>query len=594
MKKSFLTICATILSVMLCVAAPSRASYKEENKMPIDYSKYKVIDFDATYGECSGKQLAANIAKAVGKSNGRTMILFNGAEYDLEGAMVSISKSVVISGKIPAKVDLTKMGHTDIKSSFINAERFNLRGDNITVANLNIVKPNREGVLFFLAGTTGEEMPEGLLLFNLRLEGSSSQINGRNGAGVRIRNVSCIDFTRAGYIVDKRSRVDEIPQAIIEYSLFDGYGRYYDTRGISFDSGNTEYPVVTNLNNTTINRCHFIASGIGFSKARNVQILNSVVEGDNLYMDMIHMEEFTHDILIKGNRFVYLKPSRGFYIDRERQSAWGIEIIDNTFEGKIGWVISTYSPRAIRFEGNDFSKADFSLSDKHITFDFTYYHFHREKPLLVPYEIATKELTMRNNKGIEGASMRIYQEKGDSSNIIEGLPKAESIEVLPIKPILKDGRYYIQNKAGKYLSIDGSGSVIVSAKRSKAALWDVNFYELQNYTIRSVQSGNLLDVHNIFTLGHMRTPAKAPHIQLTQSESYNDKSRQMAFYIEDSKSDIGGYALYPAGNERKSRVVTYDDGTVGLEMRYTYPKGAGTPQVLTPLSKASQWQFTQE
>ncbi len=481
-----LLVVASFALVVGCKKADDSLTQPEEETsseelLEIDYSRYAVIDFDEEYGKCSGAELVKNLNKAISSADedSLTMILMKSVNYDFDNNTLSIAKGVMLSGAIPSSIDNEKRGAQRIATTLSNVKQILVRSDNTTLANLKIVdeKTNTYGTIAINA--SNGKLTTGVVFYNIEIQNGATQILGRYGAGVTCQNCTFRDFTRAGYLANRSEDLDEMPKCVFLNSLFYPNEKLanFNTRGLSFDAGNTEYPVVWDLQGTVIQNSLFHHNGVGFSKACNVKILNNEFTGNTLYREMFHAEEFSRDMLIKGNTFIYEKLSRGIYIDRERQNAANIRIVNNKFKGQIGWVISSYSPQGLVFEGNDFTEARFTPSSEYTHFEFSYYANEAESKY-VPYEVATKGLIMRNNKGLSGFTMNIFVEEGDNSNVIEESGDITKTTVPAVAPIIENGVYKLKSKSGQYIALSSAGDVVTlltSLKLSFGICSSMNF-----------------------------------------------------------------------------------------------------------------------
>ena len=77
------------------------------------------------------------------------------------------------------------------------------------------------------------------------------------------------------------------------------------------------------------------------TKARNLKILNNTFISEFAGKDMIHLEEFTNNVLVKGNTFKLTGVDvDGLITVGAQQSSYNIDIIDNVVEQN---VITSYS-----------------------------------------------------------------------------------------------------------------------------------------------------------------------------------------------------------------------------------------------------------
>ncbi len=553
----------------------------EYDESYIKYSDYVVVDFDALYGKCSGSDLVANLESVISKADPyyKTMVLLKSANYDFENNGFSVTNSVLLTGVIPESVDNEERGAQGVTTTLSNISQTLLKKANITVANLKIVDNSTTTYGTVAINASGGMLTQGVLFYNVEIENGGVQILGRYGAGVTCQNCTFTNFKSSGYAANRSQDYDEMPKCEFHDCLY--YPNEdlanYNTRGITFDAGNTEYPTIWDLQGTTIDNCLFYRNGVGYSRCCNSNITNCDFYGNTLWRDMVHTEEFTTDILIENNTFVHETQSRTFYIDRERQIASNITIRNNKFEGSIGWIISSYSPQGITFEGNDFTNATFNLGNGYKVFDFSYYGSESDSEY-VPYEIATKNFVMRNNTGVSGFTMQMFVEEGDNSNIIEDSGDVTTTTVPAIVPVLEDGLYKMKSKSGQYVAISSSGDVVTTAVEADAEVWNVTFSEYQTFNILSTSTGNYFETTSIYTLNDMQDESFSTVYYVSQTRNYAGMSRAPIYYLEQRDKTVKEYIIYPGGNEHKSRVFTTDGegDKLALEMPYPYVNGSLT------------------
>ncbi|MFI3320527.1 MAG: hypothetical protein SNH01_06915 [Rikenellaceae bacterium] len=553
----------------------------EYDESYIKYSDYVVVDFDALYGKCSGADLVANLESVISKADPyyKTMVLLKSANYDFENNGFSVTNSVLLTGVIPDSVDNEERGAQGVTTTLSNISQTLLKKANITVANLKIVDNSTSTYGTVAINASGGMLTQGIVFYNVEIENGSVQLLGRYGAGVTCQNCTFNNFTSSGYAANRSQEYDEMPKCEFHDCLYypNESLANYNTRGVTFDAGNTEYPIIWDLQGTTIDNCLFYRNGVGYSRCCNSKVTNCDFYGNTLWRDMVHTEEFTNDILIEGNTFVHETQSRTFYIDRERQNASNISIINNTFKGDIGWIISSYSPSGIIFEGNDFSEAKFNTGNGYNVFEFSYYGNESESEY-VPYEVPTTGLSMKNNIGLTGFTLNLFVEEGDTSNVIEESGAITATTVPAIAPIIADGKYKLKSKSGQYVAISSTGSLVTTAVEADAEVWDIAFYELQNYTVLSTSTGYYFETPSIYTLSDMQSTTFSTTYYVYQTRNYAGKSRVPFFYFQERGDDE--YIIYPGGNEEKSRVVTTngEGDQLALEMPRPYINGVAVTQ----------------
>ncbi len=76
-----------------------------------------------------------------------------------------------------------------------------------------------------------------------------------------------------------------------------------NTRGFSIDGGNTENPSILDFDNMQIRECYFYETGFASSKCQNFQIIDCEFYVSDYFDAPLHIEEFTTNATIKGNKF---------------------------------------------------------------------------------------------------------------------------------------------------------------------------------------------------------------------------------------------------------------------------------------------------
>ena len=343
------------------------------------YAHQTLVDFDAVYRSASGISLVSKINTALSVMEAGDTLLFKSVEYDFEGASFSVSKEVCISGKLPISNTSESMGAYDVATVFKNLYSLKVQSDNVKVANVELSADATTGYVFTRVShaTDGKSFYTGIGFKNVVFRNGKVQCFGGNGAGIDFTNVSFLNFTGGGYYLNRSESIDSAPYFSMKKCFFQpdfNAEGIFNVRAISLDAGNTEYPVVWNQSNSTIDNCLMDGTGLGISsKCSYVNVTNCHFKGYSMYVDMIHIEEFGHHFLIDGNTFEHITPARSINIDREIQQCHDITITNNKWIGQYGWIISAHSPYNLVFENNDFTEAwAKNTSDK--TIDLTYDH----------------------------------------------------------------------------------------------------------------------------------------------------------------------------------------------------------------------------
>ncbi|WP_430931241.1 T9SS type A sorting domain-containing protein [Saccharicrinis sp. 156] len=555
------------------------------------------IDFDEDYGVATGSTLVSNINTAMSSMEAGDTILFKSAEYDFEGSSLTVSKPIKIMGKMPTEETSDVQGAYDVKTVFKNLKGYKLTSNDIYTENLELIADASTAYVFTNVAhdTDGTQYYTGLVFKNVIFRDGKVQCFGRNGAGIEFTHVSFINFSSGGYYLNRSESVDSAPQFNMSKCFFqpnfDADG-IFNVRGISLDAGNTEYPVVWNQNNSSIDNCLLDGTGLGISsKTSHVNVTNCHFKGYSIYVDMIHIEEFGHHFLIDGNTFEHIKPARGINIDREIQQCHDITITNNKWIGEYGWIISAHSPYNLTMENNDFTEAwAKSTSDK--TIDLTYDH--GEEIQFTEYDLPATNIIFKNNTGLNNGKHGFFAYKAMANDeTIDIDYPADKIQVTTIneapKSILNLSTYYrIKNKlTGQYLhTVEGESKLEFSAeeKTDSSDVWEFTFGYPYFYHIKNRGTKNYMNVYRGYTMGDYNNSTQE-QIFVEQSGFFNQKEEQPRWYLRKHEENSSVfYEILPGGNERKSRNVQ-----VGKYMELEYAKVENADQL--PPEDDSSWEL---
>ncbi|WP_143873433.1 hypothetical protein [Catenovulum sediminis] len=299
----------------------------------------QVIDFDQKYAYASGWKLISNINHAVANANPGDTIVFNSDSYDFDNLGFAIQKPITLSGKINTLPQQMTAGAHQVTTQFDNLLHINLFTNDATVQHIQFNAATTSTNLMRVRHSSynsGQQTGfyRNLKVYNVVFNGGRTQAFGGNGAGIEFLHTSFINFSRGGFYLNRRDRSNGHPRMIMENCYFkpDLEQVNYDVRAVSFDAGNDEYPVVWDHNWTIIRNSLLDGTGIGLSsKGKNLIVRNNHIIGYRKDVDMIHIEEFSHDIIINNNIFEHAKPARTIYMEREAQPSYNIRIENNTF-----------------------------------------------------------------------------------------------------------------------------------------------------------------------------------------------------------------------------------------------------------------------
>ncbi|WP_343330535.1 right-handed parallel beta-helix repeat-containing protein [Polaribacter staleyi] len=536
----------------------------------------KTINFDKEYGiGLSGSKLVNAIKEVIEEAHKNDIIFFDSEIYDLKSEKLTINKPISFVGRFVDIEEVAVAGAVKIFTRFINVSIISVENSNISFKNIELGSNNKSSYMVRLRRKASKENPhqfyKNILFQNVIFRNGMTHILGGNGAGVTFLHVSFLNFSKLGFSLNRNGHVNYHPQMFFKKCLWrpNFNDMDFNTRAVGFDAGNTEYMQLWDHKNTTIEDCKLDGVGLGASsKGKNVIIKNNHFLGYKLYIDMIHLEEFSSNFLIENNLFEHVKPARGIYIDREGQTCKNITIRNNVFKGKYGWIISAYSPKNLVFENNDFTQAEAKDKNK-ITMDFSYLHGHESE---LPFPLPMHNVRIRNNPGLDNnlqGKLRYNQLKGDDSNVIEYAKDKIEVIILESRPVsLVDTRkqYRLINKKTKtYLTTSKQEGIVLENKISKKEkdVWIVNFRYPYNYTFQNKNTKNYLEVKRGYTLGDIYNPSKMTTIPAEQVSSYEDTDAQPRFHL--IKQIVDGkvyFEMYPGSNERKSRLTLKNDKAV--------------------------------
>lgn len=533
------------------------------------------IFFDQEYG--NNGNIALKIQIAIDEAAEGDTLIFESQSYNLDGITnVLINKPITFQGKILiGSFDPDKIGASGIKTNFSNTASFAIRSNDVEFINISLEKKdlgnNVYDILIDARHTTYlAENPinveqlnyTGIIFSNVILNGGAYGMHTGNGIGVKMTNLSIINYRRTGYWANRQGRINSAPKVMmINCEIIPDSLIGFDDRAISLDAGNSEYPVIWNFSKTTFRNCLIQNSGIALSRIENV-IIDSCTFNDNFgAVDLVHIEEFSNDILVSNNIFNcnvedINQKSRIVQLDRELQISSDIEFIDNTINGVYNFFISAYAPNNITIKGNNFIAAE-AVNNNAV--DLTFYEARDREP--IPFELVSKSIKIENNPGLnlaqnKGIKMDVSEE--DTETIIEGVPPAlQRINYInPAPAILPDGIYTIENKEdGKKLIASGEG-LSTEDTTGLEIQWEITFNPPYTYHIKSVSTGDYLETH----LGY------------TEFDIINDLPQNIFPFLYDSTASLPfwsiiksgeDFEIFPGGNEKQS-ILSSDDSIVRL------------------------------
>lgn len=555
------------------------------------------------------------------------IILFPNADYDFGNQQLIIQKGVSLQGVEPINYvtrNAAIRGAFDITTTFSNIRIIQVRSNNVRLRHLKIIAVETGGfdillrinVPAFLAN--GFDQYTGLKFENLILEKSDVQIWGGNGAtGISptdylLQNVTFDDYTNKGFMTNRSGKLKSYPRINITRCTFKPrIPATFGLRGISLDAGNTEFPYPWDYGGCEITDCLFDGTGIATSRCMNIVIKNNTFNSvPNSTVEMIHLEEFSKNILIEDNIFDFKdfaknnNDGHGFNLDRNAQPSTDITVQNNVFKGRYRFIISAYSPRNLKFINNNFDDSQINAGNNSIVLDFFEEIFSSNFLL---YELSTLGEEFSNNSGLGDNSrhkaIKIRKYPTENANVSPDLLDQVALTSTPVPVgILETGNHYrIVNKTGGYLLGLDSGDVTVAlnVQSDNSDLWEVTFVRGYFYTFKNAKTEKYLEVDKGYTesdIFNNRPLDQFPYASdaYLSADGFDDETRPF-WALRQLGSDIGTifYEVCPGGNEKASRISKNASSDAHLELGKEEPP---TPGQLIPIAPDDEdlWNFEKE
>lgn len=562
----------------------------------IYFANAKDINFNAKYG--TGGNVAANITRAINEAAPGDRILFNSETYNLNGRNITISKRVILKGLNPIGFNANATGASGIRTTFNNCGNIFFRSNGIKVRDLSLKRQEgRVTVLVDFRHTTygnrnvnQNQWYTGIEFNNVALSGASYNVHAGNGMGGTFTNVSFSGFKNHGFWFNRQGRVNSHPKIVWDKCLFKSppTGIRFSNRGISIDAGNEEYPVVWNHNNSIVQNSRFVNTGIGASsRGHSVIVKNNIFDDNAGNVDMIHVEEFSYNIKIEGNKF-NCNSNRGskiIVLDRNAQVVKDIKIKNNTITGKYRFFISTYAPNNVTITGNNFNAAN-SVTGTCMNFTF-YEGENRGDP--IPFPFVSDGIVIRDNPGLnltKNGKLIINVKKTGANNVIQDFNSNRQIikKIDPPKSIVSNGTYEIVNVAtNKKLSAGTGNRLVTKAGSDNFVRWKVTFIPPHAYSIQNMGNSKYLEVTQTYTesdIFNNKPQNKFPFLQNT----YAGRSVRPFFTVIKKGAN---FEVHPGGNERQSAIATN-----GREVKLVFSKKkVDTHLEPKSLGSSAKWKF---
>ncbi len=548
-------------------------------------------------------------------TSGDVIYFIDGDDYNMGGSTILVDKGITFLGYTPNGYNADTRGASGIQTNLTNVISFLIRSNDVKFSNIKISAVNNDVVLidarsqryidnFTSPGYTANDQYTGISFTNVELNGGFYSCFAGNGMQVDFNNVSFLDFGRIGYINDRRTRVNGTKQATFYRCRFQPKpptGTFgFDSRGISFDAGNTSYPVVWSGEGSYIIECDFINTGVAFSRIKNVNISANTFTDNTAFVDMIHIEEFSNDMLISWNQFNCnaqstraaddFERSRIITLDSELQAVTDITIKNNTASGQYNFFVNGYAPTNVTITNNNFTDA-FPFGTSII--DFRYYENYQKVGETIDgnQDFVSRNVTVTGNTGFKNwdKQMRINVPADGTSNNIDASQfstgKLNLNFIQDPTPLRGTGIYEIVNAGAttKKLASDGSAyGIETNSGTGNTVKWEITWVPPYYYTIKNVSNNKYLETHKGYTEKEILDGVDENVFPFIAYQG-NDLPRWIL-----RKTDYDGlFKILPAGNEKQS-VLAMSGSSAKLIMHKKF-NNDGTRSIKEPNSFGRWW-----
>lgn len=547
------------------------------------FANAQTIDFDARYQ--NNGDLFQKIQQALEEAPAGATLLFKSNNYFIDNVLpLKINKPITIQGRNPGgDFKSGNRGASGIKTIINTISNITIQSSNVKFKNIEFTRKNLGQSVYDILidarhPSYNVEEPynvrqiqyTGLEFNNVKLNGTAYPFHAGNGIEAEFSNVSIINYRRIGFWTDRKGRLNKSKKITFDKCYFKPESIVeFDDRAISLDAGNTEYPTVWDLENTTVRNCSFNDAGIAVSRCKNMLITGSTFNDTEGKVDMAHIEEFSSNINITRNVFNCNNArTKIIVLDRELQIVSDITINNNTINGAYAFFISAYGPNNIKVIGNNFSNA-FSgntVQQNPDSIDFTYYENRGIEP--IPFEILSNNVQIYNNRGLgetKNRNVRLNLPKTGAVYRIENyLPSQKDIRRLDIpQPQIANGIYEIVNKENNQ-KLYPNGNLLSTKNGSGANFqWKITSNTPYTYTIQNMGTNKYLETavgyteFNIFN----NTPENLSPYTI----AYGDNEANKPYWTFFKRN--GNYNIFAGGNERQSAL-----GTNGSNVKLLFGK----------------------
>lgn len=512
------------------------------------------------------------IQQAVDNATDGSTIQLEAGTYVLNGAL-NLSKSITIKGATPSGFAPRRAGSSGTTTILNEVNRINIRSNDVDLEDLTInsvagnnfidILIDARHPTYLLPNPNGRiiESYTGIDFTNIVLSGSAYSFQSGNGVGGTMTNVAFIEWRRIGYWANRLGRSNATPEMIFTKCSFRPDTTItpltFDNRGISFDAGNSEYPVVWDLSKTQVKECFFKDNGIAYSRCENSDVIGCTFNDSAGEVDQLHIEEFSNNITVQANTFNCSSPDpnkRTFIcvLDRELQIVSDLDFIGNTINGDYNFFISAYAAQDVRILRNDFVNAsaanDFSIG-------FTFYESSEREP--IERDLVSKGIIVRNNKGLElegnKAFAAIFSPSDTSNDIRDYTPAQQNIRrIEPLGAEFEDGTYEIVSVAsGEKLATNATNNglrMVPETNDEDISQWNITFKPPYSYIFQNKENNNYLETH----------------VGYTENQIQNDFAQNIFPFLTAAGTALpfwalrpvsgttNQYEIFPGGNERQS------------------------------------------
>lgn len=388
----------------------------------------------------------------------------------------------------------------------------------------------------------------------------------------------------------------------------------FDDRGISFDAGNTEYPVVYGLNNSTISDCLFDQCGVAYSRCRFSRIEGSDFNDRFGDTDLLHIEEFSNNIVVQGNQFICRVPEtranemvggfvRGYtkicQLDRELQITRDVQFRGNFIDGNYNFFINGYAPDGLLINNNTFRNNAIAGNENSI--GLNNYESSVREP--IPGNIVSNNVTITNNTGLRRAANNSFEAifaRGNNpapftipvNQYPNGRRNITRENTLPA--LIANGVYNIRSVGNRQiLGANGTSGIRTVAntlanRNNTANQWRVTFVPPYSYNIQNVGNGNFLETHKGYTENDIQNrPNELNLIPFLNAAPAN--ARPFWAFRRFRNVTPAQIEIFPGGNERQS-ILDVNGGNIRLNQSITIPANGGA-RASRPVATAWRWIF---